>query len=79
MWKLLIPLLLSGNRLKELTESVCDLPCLRLLDISNNEVTELPRRLACVRTLETLQLDADKFKYPQSSKCDTELVNVFQQ
>jgi Leucine-rich repeat (LRR) protein len=59
----------AGNRLKELPKTICDLPSLRLLDVSNNsDLTELPLRLAYVRTLENLVLDADKFKYPLDSE-----------
>ena len=39
---------------------------LRTLDISKNRVTELPKDLCYVRTLETLILDASDMKYPDA-------------
>uniref|UniRef100_A0A8C1J1F0 Leucine rich repeat and sterile alpha motif containing 1 n=1 Tax=Cyprinus carpio TaxID=7962 RepID=A0A8C1J1F0_CYPCA len=49
--------------------SVGRMSSLRTLDISENSITELPKELANVRTLESLILDAQVMRYPPASVC----------
>ena len=59
---------LTGNKIKELPSTVCDLKSLRMLDIRDNRILMLPRELCRVRTLETLNLDALEMSYPAIGK-----------
>uniref|UniRef100_A0A673BDS1 RING-type domain-containing protein n=1 Tax=Sphaeramia orbicularis TaxID=375764 RepID=A0A673BDS1_9TELE len=59
----------TGNRLTELPASVGSLSSLRTLDISDNNITQLPKTLAYIRTLESFTLDAVKMSYPPDSVC----------
>lgn len=55
----------SGNNLKELPSSLCGLPRLRTLDLSNNpKMSKLPKELCKVRGLEKLVLTPETITYP---------------
>ena len=54
----------SDNKIKTLPESLCQLPCLRLLDVSNNDMTMLPNKLCHVRTLESLICEGNPLNSP---------------
>lgn len=60
--------LVSGNKLKELPVSICDLPSLRTLDISHNQIKSLPKGMWHVRTLENLIIDAEEMIYPPAGE-----------
>ena len=72
-------MLLPGNKLKQLPDSLATLANLRTLDISNNSLTTLPQQLCHVRTLETFVLDAEKMMYPSTEVCTqgTEAIMTF--
>uniref|UniRef100_A0A8C2D9V0 Leucine rich repeat and sterile alpha motif containing 1 n=1 Tax=Cyprinus carpio TaxID=7962 RepID=A0A8C2D9V0_CYPCA len=59
----------TGNSLTVIPVSVGRMSSLRTLDISENSITELPKELANVRTLESLILDAQVMRYPPASVC----------
>ena len=54
--------------MKELPGSICNLPSLRTLDISHNQIKSLPKGLWHVRTLESLIVDAEEMVYPPAGE-----------
>ena len=62
---------MSSNQLKELPPSLAKLPRLRSLNVSANpKLTQLPKALCQVRSLDKLTLDAAAFQYPAAQVCD---------
>lgn len=60
----------SHNNLKELPTSLAKLTRLAKLNVcANAKLTKLDKSLANVRSLETLELDAVNFTYPEASVC----------
>uniref|UniRef100_A0A3B4V714 Leucine rich repeat and sterile alpha motif containing 1 n=1 Tax=Seriola dumerili TaxID=41447 RepID=A0A3B4V714_SERDU len=59
----------TGNCLSELPVSVSCLSSLRTLDLSDNNIVQLPKTVAHIRTLESFTLDAAMMTYPPASVC----------
>jgi PH domain/leucine-rich repeat-containing protein phosphatase len=69
----------SRNSLSTLPESLCDLPCLELIDASHNELTVLPPRIFWnVKKLHTLHVDHNKLtQLPERiDRCQIEVLTV---